>query len=263
MTEGRGAVQTLGPEGSDTTPLEPGALVWFTPAPSTVSSTRAGCASSSSCRTTGCPRPGTPFSPSRRSTSPTRRPTRAPYGSRTRPRPNRPPWPATAAISRSRVSPCCARRGRRGTRSPCSNSSGPPPGSYGTGCRTGGPAGRRGRPRRPGIPVPSLTGSRRATTHISPRHGCTPDSRPRTASRHVRTARHVRRGRLGRRSGQGSWAAISTAAAISLAAAARSGRGVPAGPCRTHPEGDQLVYASSSESCAAGQPVLAVNVSRR
>lgn len=33
----------------------------------------------------------------------------------------------------------------------------------------------------------------------------------------------------------------------------------PAGvPCA-----GQLVYASSSESCAAGQPVLAVNVSRR
>lgn len=31
VTEGRGAVQTLSPEGSDTTPLKPGALVWFTP----------------------------------------------------------------------------------------------------------------------------------------------------------------------------------------------------------------------------------------
>ncbi|MFD5113621.1 cupin domain-containing protein [Streptomyces sp. NPDC058391] len=31
VTAGRGAVQTLGAESSDTTPLEPGAVVWFTP----------------------------------------------------------------------------------------------------------------------------------------------------------------------------------------------------------------------------------------
>ncbi|WP_129768540.1 cupin domain-containing protein [Streptomyces sp. L-9-10] len=31
VTEGRGAVQTLSPAGLDTTPLAPGALVWFTP----------------------------------------------------------------------------------------------------------------------------------------------------------------------------------------------------------------------------------------